>query len=62
LKADGTDEGGKATLILGLEMNEINDHKPRPSYLFMSLPKLGQLTFVWNEAVGAVSCCLSPNK
>jgi hypothetical protein len=30
------DEGGKATLITGLEMNEINDYKPRSLYLFMS--------------------------
>jgi hypothetical protein len=44
-----TDEGRKATLIVDLLMNEIIDHKPRTSYLCMSLPitirqKPGQLT------------------
>jgi hypothetical protein len=37
-EARRTDEGRKATLIVDLEMNEINDHKPRTSYLSMSLP------------------------
>jgi hypothetical protein len=36
-------------LIIDLEMNEINDHKPRTFHLYMTLPimirqRLGQLT------------------
>jgi hypothetical protein len=49
IEARWIDEGWEATLIIDLEMNEINDHKPRNFYLHMSLPimisqRLGQLT------------------
>ena len=33
MEAELTDEGGQATLIIGLEMKWINDYEPRPSYL-----------------------------